>query len=250
MFVVVWMVIACVVAGAVAGVTDMPSLWGSGPRFVEYALPIPFAWGLLHWPGLIVFGGLLKAATARPQVAVPVLQYIAAGTTVGVLAAYLLVPAVRGFPLFMYLAVDAVLALLASTWVPGARPVQPPSRRARLIMLSGPTLVVALAVGLWPFFGERYRVSMTDTLVQGGRESLRVWTVRRRGGDDPGAECEGLQALADQYRNRFKDRRTGTPMGGTIYLFRDVAGLRNRNAATAWVTYAWEAGQPDRCSAR
>lgn len=101
------------------------------------------------------------------------------------------------------------------------------------MMLLGPAVLVLAAFLLWPLVAERYRVSMTDTVIRGRVETLQVWAVRQRGGADQAAQCEHLRALVDQYRDRFTQRRSGLPMGGTVCLFKGKAALRRRSAWSA-----------------
>jgi hypothetical protein len=140
------------------------------------------------------------------------------------LVAYLLVPEVRGFPLLMYLAVDAVLGLVASTTIAAPKDVVPASSRSQFVLLAAQTVLVSIALLIWLLVWDRYWVSMTDTVVRRGVESLRVWAVRRRSKDERAAECDGLRTLADSYRNRFKQCGSSLPMRGTIYQFKDNDG--------------------------
>jgi len=157
------------------------------------------------------------------------------------------VPEVRGFPLLMYLAVDAVLGLVSSTMIAAPKDVVPASSLSQFVLLAAQTVLVLIALLIWPLVGDRYRVSMTDTVVRGGVESLRVRAVRPRSGDERAAERDGLRPLGDSYRNRFKQRGSSLPMGGTIYLFKDNDALRRYSTSSAWMTYNWRSSGADSC---
>jgi len=52
-------VIACLLAGYIAITFRYPSLFNVTASFAEYATPLPFYWGMLHIPSLLVFGAPL-----------------------------------------------------------------------------------------------------------------------------------------------------------------------------------------------
>ncbi len=243
-----WVVAACFLSGAIAAGLDMPSLWGGGAVFFEYALPLPFGWGLMHVPGLALFGALLAATTRQPHRWGAATRLCALGTLGGVVAIYLLIEAARGLPLNLYLAVDALTAYAATVLVPGTAE-NPWSRRARQLMLCGPGAIVLLAVLAAPLILPRYRVSMTDTVPASNGESLRVFAVLQGRRSDPQDECEGLARLAEDYRHRFTQRGGDTPMDGEVLLFTDARDIRRSNASSAWVRYRFSHTSADHCSA-
>ena len=244
-----WAVAACVLSGAIAAALDMPSLWGGGAVFLEYALPLPLGWGLMHLPGLAVFGALLGATTRQPGRWGAATRLCALGTLGGVAAIYLLIETARGLPLNLYLSVDALTACAATVFVPRSS-ANPWSSRARQLMLVGPAAIVLLAVLSAPLVLPRYRVSMTDTVPTSYGESLRVFAVLQGRKGDPAEECEGLARVAEEYRHRFTQRGSATPMDGVVLLFTDVRDIRRGNAADAWVRYRFSHAGEDRCSTR
>ncbi len=243
-----WAVVACVLSGAIAAGLDMPSLWGGGAVFFEYALPLPLGWGLMHLPGLAVFGALLAATAREPSRWGAATRLCALGTLGGVAAVYLLIEAARGLPLNLYLVVDALTAYAATVFVPGSS-ANPWSRRARQLMRFGPAAIVLLAVLAAPLLLPRYRVSMTDTVTTSYGESLRVFVVLQGRKGDAQDECEPLARVAEDYRHRFTQRGSDTPMDGVVLLFTDAREIGRSNASSAWVRYKFSHASADRCSA-
>ena len=244
-----WAIISCLLAGAIAAGSGMPSLWGGGSGvFAEYALPLPMGWGLMHVPGLVAFGLLLSATAADPSKWRPAAQRLALGTLIGVGVAALLIEAIRGLPLLMYLCVDAITLLAVTTFIP-AGPTNAWSPRARLTMVVAPAALVIVALLISPLIRDRYRVSMTDTVESARGESLRVFVVLQGRRGDPLDECEDLKSMADRYRHRFTRRGTDQPMDGVVLLFTNADQISRSNGGGAWVRYRWQHGSEDRCQA-
>ena len=145
-----WVLFACVAAGLTAEVARLPSLWAGGNRFMEYALPVPLGWGLLHWPGLVTFGVLLSVAYRDPGRRLALVRLACLGILFGAALALYLFAALRGFPLVVYFLVDAATALVASAFIltrAGTRFVAA-SWWARGAVLFGPAAVVIIAAAI------------------------------------------------------------------------------------------------------
>ena len=242
-----WAVSTCILAGAVAAGLGMPSLWGGGSgAFMEYALPFPLGWGLMHLPGLVGFGMLIAATAGYPGKWRPATQMCALGTGAGVITAYIAVEAVRGLPLLMFLSVDAATAFATASLIPGRSPGSW-SRRAKQMMLFGPAAFVILAVLITPLLRDRYRIPMTDTVETSDGEKMRVFVVLQGSARSTADECEALREVADSYRDRFTQRGSDKPMDGTVLLFEDSSRIGRHNAGAARMRYEWRHDGPDRC---
>ena len=242
-----WAVLTCILAGAVATGLGMPSLWGGGSgAFLEYALPFPLGWGFMHLPGLVGFGTLIAATAGYPGKWRPATQLCALGTGMGVITAYVVVEAVRGLPLLMFLSVDAATAFAAASLIPGSSPGSW-SRSAKQMMLLGPAALVIIAVLVAPLLRDRYRIPMTDTVETADGTKMRVFVVLQGRGRSTADECEALREVADSYRHRFTQRGTDKPMDGVVLLFDDSSKVGRNSAGAARMKYEWRHNEPDRC---
>ena len=245
-----WVAFACLISGAVAEVLRLPPLWGAGNRFMEYGLPLPLTWGMLHWPSLGLFGLLLTVAHLDPGRWRGLVRLVFIGTLLAIAVALNLSEALRGFPVLVYAGVDAATALVASGLirVPEHTPSWIWSPRARAAALLGPALLVAAALTLGPLVQPRYKIALSDTHDLGpDRDVLQFWAYSRRRAGDAADECRHLAALAETYRDRYP--RADGERHRAILLFRDRDHLRQADAPDAWVSYEWWPDGREVCSA-
>ena len=247
---ILWIVLACAGAGIFAFMTRAPSLWGGGSGVMEYMLPLPLTWGMLHWPGLLVFSVLLAVAYNAPGRWLGLMRLTCVGVLLGAVVALTLIEALRGFPLLVFVCVDAFTALVVSTLI--AMPPNTPrhlwSPRVRTAVVLGPALLVVAALVLGPYLQPRYKFSMSDTVdLGGGRDMVRFWVYTRRGAGRPEDECPHLADFADQRRDQYPPR--SGERHRAVLLFADRNSIGRTQAGNAWVTYEWWPDGREYCSA-
>lgn len=246
-----WALFACVAAGLTAEVARLESLWGGGNRFMEYAVPVPLGWGLLHWPGLVTFALLLSAAYRHPGRWLALVRMTCVGIAIGAALALYLFEVLRGFPLVVYFLVDSATALIASAFIltRAGTPFVATSWRARGIALLGPAALVMSAAAIVPWLLPRYDYIQSETVDLGpGRDVVHWWFYLRCSPGEAAAECPHLAALANRYRNHFAARRD-RERHRMILLFKSREDYRRAKAQNAWVTYTWWPDGRESCSA-
>ncbi len=245
-----FVVLACLLSGVAAEVLRLPTLWGGGNRFLEYALPLPLTWGMLHWPSIGVFGVLLFGASSDPGRWPGLVRLACIGSLLGIAIACALVEALRGFPLLVYIGVDAAVALAVSALIatPQRTEVQGWSPRVRGAVLLGPALAVVIAVIATGLLQSRYKISRSDTRELSPKQDvMQWWAYSRRSAGDAADECPHLAALAATRRNQYA--RTDGERHRAILLFQDRDQMRRAGATDAWVTYEWWPDGREICSA-
>ena len=229
----------------------MPAVWSSGSRFFDYALPLPWTWGLLHWPSLVLFGFLLARAWHDPGRWRAVTRLACVGTLLGTTLALVVFEEVRSFSLFLYIIVDAGTALLASGVIPlrAGNQLHTVSPRLRKALVAGPAAAVLAILVLGPLALPRYNFVMSDSEDLGpDRDVVRFWFHTRRAADDAASECPRLAALVDDgYRNSYA--RRGRARHRMFLLFRNREDIGRASAGNAWVTYSWWPDGREFCSA-
>jgi hypothetical protein len=137
-----WMLLACVTAGAIAEWARFPSLWGGGSVFASYAVPLWIGWGMFHVPGLVVGAGALAlSARGRAAVLPLALGALAAGA---IMAWDMQFQSFRPSPWALYLLVDGAWLLVFATFWRSTGSALP---RTRLSLMAFAMPVAAAIVG-------------------------------------------------------------------------------------------------------
>lgn len=247
--IILWVIFSCLLSGVVAAVLDMPSLWGSRSSVLEYMLPLPFSWGMLHYPSLGLFGLLLVLVSTRKDLWLSILRLLCMGSLLAVLAVVTISEELRGFPLFMYIAVDAFTALSFALLF-FANPVEHTKRSIgfNLSLILGPTFLVLLMLFSAPMFMSRYNFAKSDTMeIDSKQDVVQFWVYLNHGAGKPQKECSYLMRYAE-------DRKTSYPRNNglrhrKILLFKTIEALRAGSPASAWVSYEWWPDGRVSCSA-
>lgn len=133
---------ANLVAGYLALELDYPSLWGDETGvFFEYALPLPFYWGLAHWLSLLPLTLLVLGMPLWRRETLRRAQWIFAAIILLCVIVELKLPfgTLRKTPFVLFFFVDFVLVLLVSLSLTASR---------RVIITSS-IAVLVVAVTLW-----------------------------------------------------------------------------------------------------
>ena len=141
-----FLVSVSLLAGSIAITLGYPSLYKVEPDFAEYALPLPFCWGLLHIPSMFLYGIPLALLPEMRSKHVAWFRAFCAASFV-----LLLLELNRKIPLLLFPKVDAVTALIFSLVV------RPPNRKdapalvmaIKLILVFGLALIGWLAASAW-----------------------------------------------------------------------------------------------------
>ncbi len=141
-------------AGFVAVMLGYESLYNVKASFAEYALPLPFFWGLLHMPSMLIYG--------IPLVLLPGLQkkyvgYFRAFCAVSFVL--LLLELDKKIPFLLFPKIDALTALVFSLFV------VPPNRKDNPLLVAASMLSVALGILVLGYFGFSYWTHRTPTIA-------------------------------------------------------------------------------------
>lgn len=124
---VIFLLCVSLLAGYIAIALKYPSLYNVTASFSEYAIPLPFYWGMLHIPSMLIFGIPLVAFSKHQT------KYIRYFRIFCVCAFLVLLLALGSkIPFLLFPKIDAVVALILSFVV------FPPNRK------DNPKLVIAL----------------------------------------------------------------------------------------------------------
>lgn len=249
MIILLWVIVSCLLSGAVASVTNMPSLWGGGNIIFEYMLPLPFSWGMLHYPSLAFFGFLLFFASSGKKQWLGIVRRLCIGSLISVLCIVILREELRGFPLFMYFSVDATTALIFTAFIRGesvaAQKIQPP---LNVLLIFGPTFLAVLMLVTAPLFMDRYNFAKSDTMeINSRHDVVQFWLYLNRGMGEPKQECSYLKLYAEKRRNAYP--RTNGLRHRKILLFKSREAYQAGSAHSAWVSYEWWPDGRVNCSA-
>ena len=234
-----WIVACCLLSGIVATVANMPSLWGGSRSVLEYMLPLPFTWGMLHYPSLALFGtGLAFALILRGRW-LRMFRWLCLGTILAVICVAIFKNSIIGFPLFMYIVVDAVAALLFAELIQDETDeFNQLDRSLVLSLLLGPGVLVIFAIYVSPFLMDRYNFAKSDTEdVNANYDIVRFWVYLNHSGKDAAKECRHLKKYASTRQNSYP-RKNGM-RHRKILLFKNQQAYRNGSEGAAWVTYEW-----------
>lgn len=245
----VWIVLSCLLSGAVAAISNMPSLWGGRSRIFEYMLPLPYSWGMLHYPSLAVFGFLLVLASSKKDQWLSIVQRLCVGSLLAVLCVVILNDELRGFPLLMYFSVDATTALIFTTFIrrESATPntIHP---RLNLLLILGPSFLALLMLFTAPMFMGRYNFAKSDTLeINSKHDVVQFWLYLNRSAGKPEEECYYLKRYAEERKNAYP--RSNGLRHRKIILFTSREAIRAGSPNNAWVSYEWWPDGSANCSA-
>ena len=249
MMISLWIIFSCLLSGAVAAVLDMPSLWGGGNSLLEYMLPLPFSWGMLHYPSLGLFGFLLVLAKSDKDQWLGIVRRLCIGLLIASLLVAMLSDELRGFPLLMYFSVDAFTALACTYFIWGvstaAKKINP---QLNLLLLLGPGVLASLLIFTAPMFMSRYNFARSDSVeISSTHDVVQFWVYLNRGAGDAKRECSYLKEYAAE-RNTHYPRSDGL-RHRKIVLFKTQEAFRNGSSSSAWVTYEWWPDGRVNCSA-
>lgn len=235
----VWAVISCLLSGAVAALFNMPSLWGSGNSIVEYMLPIPFSWGMLHYPSLGLFGFFLVLARSNTNQWLSIVRRLCVGSLLAVLAVVLLSDELRGFPLFMYFAVDAFTVLVFTAFIFGDTVENKKiSIRMNLLLTLGPAFLVLLILFSAPIFMSRYNFAKSDTMdIDSKHDVVQFWLYLNHSAGEAKKECFYLKSYAEKRGNSYP--RSNGLRHRKIILFKTQQAFLVGSPDSAWVSYEW-----------
>lgn len=235
----IWVVLTCLLSGVVAAVFDMPSLWGGSSSILEYMLPLPFSWGMLHYPSLGFFGFLLGLAGFKKDQWLRIVQRLCIGSLLAVLCVVTLSDELRGFPLFMYFLVDATTALVFTLFFrSGSETLKVIHPQFKLLIVLGPSFLVLLALFTAPLFMERYNFARSDTMeINSKHDVVQFWLYLNRGEGRPEDECVYLKRYAQERKNAYP--RSDGLRHRKIILFTSMDTLRTSSPNDAWVSYEW-----------
>jgi hypothetical protein len=244
-----WAVISCLLSGAVAATFNMPSLWGGSNGVLEYMLPLPFSWGMLHYPSLGIFGALLVLASSDPEQWLGIVRRLCLGVFIAALGITVFSDTLRGFPLLMYFSVDAATALLFTALIWGQSPPQrsiAPKLHTRLLL--GPSLLALFISFAAPLLMDRYNFAKSDSVdISHQHDVVQFWVYLNRGAGKPEKECTHLQKYAETRKGSYP--RSGGLRHRKILLFKNKEAFRTGSQSNPWVTYEWWPDGHAKCSA-
>lgn len=199
LLIIAWILTACLTSGLAALVLEMPSLWGGKQGVMEYLLPLPLTWGMLHWPGLILFSLGLSLAYQQRERWLREFRQLCVGVLLAVLAIAWLSEPLRGFPLLMFTVVDALTALLLAGFIRypiGHTPIK--SNKKTALRVLGPAAIASALVVAAPYFMSRYNFASSTTVnVSQDTEILQYKVYLNYGSGAGKKECRHLQRYAD-----------------------------------------------------
>ncbi|MCZ4315861.1 hypothetical protein O4H66_20880 [Comamonadaceae bacterium G21597-S1] len=245
LMVVLWILLTCLSAGAIAEWARFPSLWGGGSVFASYAMPFWLGWGLLHVPGLIV-GAFALSVRGRAGVLPLALGALAAGA---IMTWDVQFQSFRQSPWALYLLVDgAWLLVFAAAWrVPaGAMP----RARIGLLAFAVPVAAAIIAQASMKSYFVTWRPA-TSTWDQAAQlETLELYPSAHR--TLPASAAEGCAILAKLAQDPYPGQ--GPPGGWPkrhrmLNMYAEPIGARrpgNENPAPV-LRYEW---WPDRAEGR
>ena len=147
--------------------------------------------------------------------------------------------ALRGFPLLMYLAVDAFTALIFSAFISldTSRVVHIPAWKSGLLVFAPVGAVLLLLLfGSWIL--PRYNFAKSDTFtINKDHDVVQYWLYLNRSSENVKQECQHLKEYALERGNAYP--RTDGVRHRRILLFQNKTALRQGTKDTAWVTYEW-----------
>lgn len=245
----VWIVLSCILSGVVAAIVNMPSLWGGSSGIMEYMLPLPYSWGMLHYPSLAFFGFLLVLASSKKEQWLGIIKRLCTGSLLAALCVAILSDELRGFPVLMYFSVDAATALIFTAFIrresATAIIISP---RLNFLLISGPSFLALLILFTAPLFMDRYNFAKSDTMeINSKHDVVQFWLYLNRGAGKPEDECFYLKRYAEERKNSYP--RSNGLRHRKIILFTSREALRAGSQNNAWVSYEWWPDGHANCSA-
>lgn len=244
-----WAVISCLLSGVVAATFNMPSLWGGSNSVLEYMLPLPFSWGMLHYPSLGIFGALLVLASSDSEQWLGIVRRLCIGSLIAALGVNVFSETLRGFPLLMYFSVDAATALLFTAFIWGrSTSKRTIDTQLSLLLLLGPSLLALFISFAAPLLMDRYNFAMSDSLdISQKHDVVQFWVYLNRGAGKPEKECRHLKQYAEKRKGSYP--RSDGLRHRKILLFKNKAAFRRGSQSSPWVTYEWWPDGRAKCSA-
>lgn len=249
LLVIAWIITACFTAGFAALVLEMPSLWGGRQATMAYLLPLPLTWGMMHWPGLALFSLGLSLAYQQRERWLRAFRQLCVGILLGVLALAWLSESLRGFPLLMFTAVDALTALLFAGFIRypvGHTPTK--SNQKTALRMLGPAGIACALVVAAPYFMSRYNFASSTTVNVSQDTEILQYTVYLNYGSGAGEkECRHLQRYADsrQY-GRLEEEGLSHQK---IVLFKSKEAIWWDSGQSPIASFEWWPDGSVRCSA-
>ncbi len=162
----VFLISVNVLAGYIALTLNYPSLWNVTASFWEYAVPLPFGWGLAHIPSMLLCGiPLLLLSNWQERY----IRYFRVTCMGGFLM--LLVVLGKKVPFILFPCVDALVALILSFVI------VPPARRYTPILASVFALLI-LVLGSFTYSAWRHQTpEITRVVYVDGAFTLKSITV-------------------------------------------------------------------------
>lgn len=140
-------------AGIAATSMGYPSLYNVKPSFAEYAVPLPFAWGFLHIPSMLIFGILLALLPGMQKKFVGYFRLFCALSFI-----LLLLVADKKIPFLLYPKIDALTAFVFSLFI------VPPNRVDNPKLVAAITISLALGILAIGYFGFYHWMHRTPEL--------------------------------------------------------------------------------------
>lgn len=245
----VWIVLSCLLSGVVAAIANMPSLWGGSNSILEYMLPLPYSWGMLHYPSLAFFGFLLVLASSKKEQWLSIVKRLCIGSLLAVLCVVILSDELRGFPVLMYFSVDAATALIFTALIRRASATAKIiNHQLNLLLILGPSFLALLMLFTAPRFMDRYNFAKSDTMeINSKHDVVQFWLYLNRSAGKPERECFYLKQYAEERKNAYP--RSNGLRHRKIILFKSREALLYGSQNTAWVTYEWWPDERASCSA-
>lgn len=201
---IVYLVSVNLLSGFLAEALDYPSLWGrSGSVWGEYAIPLPFTWALAHLVSMLPMALLIAGLPLWPKIWVIRARWILIAALIVLFFAEVKLPygRLRHVPFYLFLAVDAAVALLLSLLI------YPPIRT--LIVTAA--MVATMTLGIYVTHRETTSTATENALEKHegevtffeeiseyprGTSKEIVATVRETVGPDIGPNAEKICAEA------------------------------------------------------
>ncbi|MGE0875405.1 MAG: hypothetical protein AB7O31_12120 [Burkholderiales bacterium] len=245
--IVLWVLLTCLTAGAIAEWARFPSLWGGGSVFASYAAPLWLGWGLLHVPGLVVGAVALALAARGRAVLLPLaLGALAAGA---IMSWDVQFQSFRKSAWALYLLVDGAWLLAFVVLWRGAGRAMPGVRLAAIAFAVPVVAALAAQASMKSYFSTwRPATSTWDAAAQ--LETLELYPSAHRA--LPATAAEGCAILARLAPDPYPGQ--GAPGGWpkrhrVLNLYGEPVGARRpgRDNPAPVLSYEW---WPDRAEGK
>lgn len=142
---VIFLFIVSLLAGYVAIKLRYASLYNVTASFAEYAIPLPFYWGMLHIPSMLIYGVPLLALSVLRE---KFIKYFRVFCICSFLL--LLLELDKKIPFLLFPKIDALIALIFSF------ALVPPSREENPVLVTALKLFVIFSVAFLGFYTYSY----------------------------------------------------------------------------------------------